>query len=262
MRAPSRVAFVVNGGRQSAMAERALSFASRLREEFDCRMIYRTGGRLGAISAMLRALAAVRPDVCYVLDLASSGVIAAALYKRATGTPFVLDTGDAVVELGRALGRGRAGLAATQALESFALRAASGVVVRGSHHRELLAGRGVNSVFIPDGVDLDLFAPNKMPTPKRPGSPLVIGLLGSIVWVPARQTCYGCELAELICLLRPRFPVRGVLIGDGSGLQVLKGAVATTAFSTSWSLPAGCRLPSCPTGWSHGISASRHNQTT
>src|SRR5689334_7150550 len=105
-------------------------------------MIYRAGGRLGAVPSMDRAIAAARPDLCYVLDLASSGVMAAGLYKHGTGRPFILDTGDAVVELGRVLGRGPAGMAATHALESYALSAASTVVVRGSYHRELLAGRG------------------------------------------------------------------------------------------------------------------------
>jgi glycosyltransferase involved in cell wall biosynthesis len=204
------------------MAERAGAFACRLSDGFDCRIIYRNGGRLGAVSGMVWAIAAARPDLCYVLDLASSGVIAAGLYRHATGTPFILDTGDAVVELGRVLGRGPAAMAATRALEAYAFGAASGVVVRGSYHRELLAGRGVSAEFIPDGVDVDLFAPKETPPPRQPGNHLVIGLVGSVVWVPARQTCYGWELVELIRLLRPRFPIRGVLIGDGSGVEFLR----------------------------------------
>src|SRR5205085_6962618 len=48
------------------------------------------------------------------------------------------------------------------------------------------------------------------------------GLVGSSVWVPARQTCYGWELVELVRLLKDRLPVRGLLIGDGSGIDVLR----------------------------------------
>jgi glycosyltransferase involved in cell wall biosynthesis len=50
-------------------------------------------------------------------------------------------------------------------------------------------------------------------------------VVGNCVWSPVRQTCYGWELVELIRLLRDRLPagaVRGVLIGDGSGIAVLR----------------------------------------
>jgi glycosyltransferase involved in cell wall biosynthesis len=52
----------------------------------------------------------------------------------------------------------------------------------------------------------------------------VIGLIGSPVWVPARHTCYGWELVELIRLLKDQLarPIRGVLIGDGSGVPILE----------------------------------------
>ncbi|HJZ93390.1 MAG TPA: glycosyltransferase [Gemmataceae bacterium] len=214
-----RVAFVVNGGPGSAMALRAEAFAVRL-SGFDCRIVHRTGGKLLATERMARGLAAARPDVCYVLDCGASGVAAAGLHRLRTGTPLVLDTGDAVVELGRALGRGRIGIAATRTLENYALRSAAAVVVRGGFHQELFAARGVPATFIPDGVAVDQFAPSHRAT--RPANPLTIGLVGSSVWLPARQTCYGWELVELVRLLRDRVQVRGILIGDGSGIPVLR----------------------------------------
>jgi glycosyltransferase involved in cell wall biosynthesis len=212
------VAFVANGGPASAMGERAAAFAGRLGGEFEPHLVFREGGKAAAARRMLRGLRAVRPDVCYVLDVAAAGVTAAGVYKLLTGTPFVIDTGDAVVELGRVLGRGPAGMLATRALETFALRAAAGVVVRGSFHAELLARRGARATVIPDGVAVDQFA-----GPPPPGDhPLTVGLVGSSVWVPARQTCYGWELVELIRILKDRLPVRGLMIGDGSGIDVLR----------------------------------------
>jgi glycosyltransferase involved in cell wall biosynthesis len=217
-----RVAFVVNGGPGSAMAERAAAFADRLGAAFDCRLIFRVGSKIGAVGRILHALVETRPAKCYVFDLAASGVAAAGLYRHMTGTPFVVDTGDAVVELGRALGRGPAGLAATRAMEAYALRAASAIVVRGSYHQDLLARRGIRADFIPDGVAVDQFAPRRTPI-RDPRRPLVLGLVGACVWAPARQTCYGAELVELVRLLRLRgVAARGVMIGDGNGIEVLR----------------------------------------
>ena len=130
------------------MAERARSFASRLAGDFDTRLVCAGGGRRAtAASKMLGDLFGARPDVCYVLDIAAAGVAAAGAYRAATGTPLVIDTGDAVVELGRVLGRGPFGMLATRGLEAFALRTAARVVVRGSYHKNCspAAGSGPNS---------------------------------------------------------------------------------------------------------------------
>ncbi len=224
-----RVAFVVNGGPASAMGERAAAFASRLAGRFDCRFVFRPDRGARALGGMVWELSALRPAVCYVLDLAAAGVVAAGVVKHALGTPFVLDTGDAVVELGRVLGRGVVGMTATRAVEAYALRAASAVVVRGSLHRELLRRRGVNATFIPDGVSVDRFAPATPPL--KTTRPLTIGVVGSSVWVSSRQSCYGLELVELLGALKGRFPVRGVMIGDGSGIDILKRRAAEAGVS-------------------------------
>lgn len=226
-----RVAFVVNGSPKSAMGERAASFASRLAKQFEIHSVYRTGGTARSVGPMVLALAKFQPDYCYVFDLSAAGVIAAGLYKHVTGTPFVLDMGDDIVALGRVIGRGPIGMLATRSLEAFALRSASQVVVRGSFHRELLLKRGVKSVFIPDGVTVNQFASKKSDAVRRTTgnefsqTKLVIGLVGSSVWIPSRQTCYGWELVEVVRMLKDRLPgthVSGVLIGDGSGVEILK----------------------------------------
>jgi glycosyltransferase involved in cell wall biosynthesis len=219
------VAFVTSGGPSSSMAERARSFATRLSGEFDARLLHAGVGRASAAAWMLRDLFAIRPAACLVFDVAVTGVAAAGAYKSATGTPFVIDTGDAVVELGRALGRGPLKMAATRALESFAMKAAARVVVRGSHHRELLAAREIRAEFIPDGVVVDQFALEAGDAPSPPGRPLTIGLMGASIWIPTLNTCYGWELVELIRLLRDRMPgrsIRGLMIGDGSGIEFLR----------------------------------------
>ena len=227
---------MVNGGPNSAMAERATAFAKRLENQFDIHLLFRSGRTAGSIGRMLLQLAKLQPACCYVFDLAAAGVIAAGIYKHTTGTPFVLDTGDDIVALGRVLGRGPIGMMATRGLEAYALRAASLVVVRGSVHQELLRKRGVIAVFVPDGVRVDQFAPSRLAEGGQTGKgysstgsiadrELVIGLVGSSVWVPSRQSCYGWELVELVRILKERLPsyhIRGVLIGDGSGVEILR----------------------------------------
>jgi glycosyltransferase involved in cell wall biosynthesis len=224
MNAKSTVAFVVNGDVESAMGERARAFAKELAGEFDCHVVYRHGGKLAAAWRMVRELWTIRPNICYVLDMAASGVAAAGVYRLVTGTPWYVDTGDAIVALGKALGRGPLAMFATRVLELFALRASSGVVVRGSYHKELLARRGITATFIPDGVDLEQFAPPKDQKPKSPTDPLVIGMVGSVVWSPVRESCYGWELLEIVKQLQGTidWPVRGIMVGDGSGLPRLK----------------------------------------
>lgn len=206
------------------MGERAVAFASRLSSEFDIHLCFRSGGRLASLLTMWREVSNFRPELCYVLDMAFCGVAIAGLCTRIRHVPFIVDTGDAIVELGRAMGRRNISLWATRQLESFALSRSDKLVVRGSFHAELLSRRGIKAEFIPDGADIDLFAPTDISTPQKSDRTLVIGLVGACVWSPTRNTCYGAELVELIRLLNEKLirPVRGVIIGDGSGLEVLK----------------------------------------
>ena len=184
-----RVAFVVNGGPESAMGERAAAFQSRLTGTFDIQLIFREGGKFHATQGMLRQLLAFRPALCYVFDMAAAGIAAAGAYCKLTRRPLVVDTGDSIVDLGRVLGRGWLGLLATRALEAFALRTSALVVVRGSWHRDLLTKRGLRTAFLPDGVTVNQFALSKS-AKREAGRPLVVGLVG--------RRCMDSDAAELL----------------------------------------------------------------
>jgi glycosyltransferase involved in cell wall biosynthesis len=215
---------VVNGEPGSAMGHRARAFAERLGGGYELRLLYRRGGKAAATARLLAALARFRPQVCYVLDIAASGVAAAGLYKHLTGARLVIDTGDAVTELARTLDRGPLGVALTRCLERYALAVADRVVVRGTYHRDWLARRGVTAEVVPDGVETDLFAAAPEGEPRRRlglDGVLTVGLLGSSVWSAKLGICYGWDLVELIRLLRDR-PVAGVMVGGGSGIPVLQ----------------------------------------
>lgn len=226
----TRILFLVNGAQESAMAIRTRSFDRGLENEFQTEIAYRTASKVYSILRFLWRAIRFRPDLCYVLDMGYSGVLAAGIFALLGRCRVVLDTGDAIYELSRLSGnRSRAGLWLTKQLERFALRISCRVVVRSHPHQEYLAGQGITTDVIPDGVDTDQFSP-------RPDSGLrrqyglegftVIGLLGSVVWNPRWQMCYGWELVEVIDRLR-HLPVKGLLIGDGSGLPWLQAQCAS-----------------------------------
>jgi glycosyltransferase involved in cell wall biosynthesis len=221
--------FLVNGDAAGAMGIRARSFQQRLNAEFRIEIAYRSANKLQAIWQMFRVLTQVRPALCYVFDMGFSGVIAAAMYRSISGCRTIVDTGDAIYELSRLSGsRGPLGLQLTKLLEWFAMWSSDRVVVRSHPHQELLARQGVVADAVPDGVDTQEFFPRAQHELRRQHGLqgcTVIGLLGSLIWSPSLEMCYGWELIELIDRLRDQ-AVKGVIIGDGSGLAKLQARAA------------------------------------
>jgi len=223
----TEVLFLVNGDERSAMGYRARAFADRLPDHWRSRIEYRSRGKLLSTGAFLRAIAFSRPSIVYVLDMALSGVIAGAAARSFRRSVLVIDTGDAISALAESLGRGPIGLRLTRALEAFSLRVADQIVVRGSYHRQWLTTRGVGAEVIPDGVDMQLFRPieaDSIRVLRRElglEHTLAVGLVGSSVWSEKLQMAYGWELVEALALLRDK-PVRGVIIGDGTGIPHLR----------------------------------------
>jgi glycosyltransferase involved in cell wall biosynthesis len=216
-------AFIVNCDETSAMAQRAHAFARHM-PQHDIRIAYRSANKVVSMFAFLFFLLLTRPSVTYVFDISYSGVLAAALYRLAFGNRLVIDTGDAITELARSMGRGRVGLLFTALLERFALRVADRIIVRGSFHRELLAHANIHAEVVQDGVDVSSFAAEDVSDLRKQNGldgVLTIGLIGSSVWSEKLQMCYGWELVETIRLLNDK-PVKGIMIGSGSGIAHLK----------------------------------------
>jgi glycosyltransferase involved in cell wall biosynthesis len=222
---PATVVFLVNGAPQSAMDVRARSFEERLKTEFRISIGYRSSNKIRAIGQFLALLLRLQPEVCYVFDMGFSGVIAAGLYRLVSRCRCIIDTGDAIYELSRNSGdRGPLGLLLTKFLERFAFAIRDRLVVRSHAHQELLAKRGISATVVPDGVDLRQFSPqNNAQLRQKHGLEgfTVVGLLGSLIWNSRWQMCYGLELIETVDRLRD-LPVKGVIVGDGSGLPELK----------------------------------------
>ncbi len=215
---------MVNGSHSSPMGYRARGFAERLGEEYETAIFYRASNKLRAVAEFLVGLTRFGPTICYVLDMSFSGVLAGISYKTVSGCQLVIDTGDAIVELGRSMGRGRLGMYATSCIETAGLRFADRIVVRGSFHRELLAKKSVRADVIQDAFESDKVKPldaSDLRAKYQLQDKLTVGLLGSMVWSERLQMCYGWDLIETLRLLKDR-PVVGVFIGDGTGLPVLQ----------------------------------------
>jgi glycosyltransferase involved in cell wall biosynthesis len=249
--------FLVNATEDSAMARRARALASKLRHSWSLSFLYRpAGSRLGATFYFSQALRRLRPDLIYVLDMAVS-TVAAALPLRIFGSAtVVIDTGDAVTELARSAHlRGRAGVAATWLLEESGLRLASHLVVRGFLHQELLTRRGIASTWIPDGFEKELFYP--APSPKS--EDLCIGLLGSVIWNGSVSATYGYDLIEILSALSD-LPVRGVLVGDGSGLARMQAYASSRGLSGRITFAGRVPYPELRS-WLHSFDIALSTQT-
>ena len=140
------------------MGERASAFASRLPKRFTIRLFHRTPGKVRSIARLLHALLRFQPDICYVYDMAFSGVLSAGLCKHLTGCKVIVDTGDAIVDLARSMGRGPAGRLLTWLLEGYSLRMADRIVVRGRFHQQLLARAASGPTSSPMGSALMLLS--------------------------------------------------------------------------------------------------------
>ena len=217
------VAFIVNGDQESPMGYRAREFGARL--PYDIRIGYRSQRKFISILRFLVFLARVRPSLTYVFDISYSGVVSAALHKLIFRNFLIIETGDAITELVRATGRrGKVGLWLTRLLEKSALRIADRIVVRGSLHQRWLSQQGVAADVIQDGVDTRSVKPEDAGKLRRElglDDVLTVGLVGSSVWSEKQQMCYGWDLVETLTLLKDK-PVKGIMIGDGSGIAHLK----------------------------------------
>jgi glycosyltransferase involved in cell wall biosynthesis len=219
-----KVVFLVNGGYESAMGHRARSFAAHLADSFDICVAYRSRRKIASVLSFLKFLFGNRPDVTYVFDMAFSGVFAAVVHKSLTRTPFIVDTGDSISALARSIGRSIIGNRLTECLEIISFAFADCIVVRGTFHHELLSKRNIRVKLIRDGVDAAQFAPRdtqELRQQKALGDVLTIGVVGSSIWNQKLQMCYGWDLIEALQLLRDK-PVKGIIIGDGSGIPRLQ----------------------------------------
>ena len=219
------IAFIVSGDCESAMGVRAGEMASRLRADYEIHIVYRAPQKLISIFSIFTSLKRLRPSVSYVFDISYAAVLSAVCYKLIFRNCLIIETGDAIAELVRSTGnRSRFGLWLTRWLEKAAFGIADRIIVRGSFHKEWLSRHGIEADVIQDGIDTDIFVPEDASDLRKQyglDGVITVGLVGSSLWSEKLQMCYGWELIETVRLLKER-PVKGIMIGAGSGISHLK----------------------------------------
>ena len=223
---PPRVSFLINAGPNSIEAVRARGLA-RTQPIDRVQFLFREGSRWQTWRRWQEELKAFSPDVLYVVNTALPGVPLACRWARAQRVPFVLDTGDAIVDMARRSGIGAGWrLPILRWLENSGLRSAHTVVVRGTRHREHLQKLGIRRVeLIRDG-----YAEQSSVRPEAVGAlrqrlgladVFVAGLMGSLVFSPRLKICYGWDLVEALTHLEG-LPIKVLIIGDGNGMDWLR----------------------------------------
>jgi glycosyltransferase involved in cell wall biosynthesis len=220
-----RITALVHGGPDSIEAVRIRGL-TQAAPPGCVRLLFRSRDRRQTARDWGRDLDEQPPHLLYVLNTAMPGAPLAAWRRLNGGPPFLLDTGDVVFEMARRSGVGAGWkLPFLWAVEQFAWRQASRIVVRGTRHREHLHQLGLPAVLLRDGYSpaqqVDPHAVSALRQRLGLQNRFVVGLLGSLVWSPRLQLCYGWDLISALHDLRD-LPVTALVIGDGSGMDWLR----------------------------------------
>lgn len=214
------VTFLVHGGPDSIEAVRLHGLSQRVPSS-SLQFLFRTKDKRATWAAWTREIQKSRPDLIYVLNTALPGAPIAAWNQLIRGIPYILDTGDVIFEMARRSGIGGGWrLPLLWTVEQLAWRRAHRIVVRGTRHREYLEKLGLQAALVRDGYARQQYVPAKKISELRSKlslhGKLVIGLMGSLVWSPRLQICYGWDLIRALPSLID-LPISVVIIGDGNG---------------------------------------------
>jgi glycosyltransferase involved in cell wall biosynthesis len=226
------ILFFVNT-RNGAMQRRAEDFGRFLGAPFAPRILVKEDYAKSAFMRMIRIFYDIlceKPHFVYALDVGFSASALAVLLKLFRRSYFIVDTGDAYYELMKDSGKvGPVRLLFCRIIEQMAYFLADAIVVRGSYHVDYLRSQGYNNVeFLPDSFDPTQCKPGNSEALKRDlgiDDFFSVGMLGSTIWNEKYKIAYGWELPETLHLLKD-LPVKGILIGNGDGLERLKRRAA------------------------------------
>lgn len=216
-----RITFLVHGRSDSIEATRARGLTQQYPPE-KLRFLFRETTRADTARRWRADLRAHPPELLYVLNTALPGALLALRENLFHRLPYILDTGDVIYEMARASGI-NAGwrLPFLQLIETLTQSRARALVVRGTRHQEHLQKLGCQNITVlRDGyLPAPVAAPAELAALRaRLGlrDDFIVGVMGSLVFSPRLQICYGWDLLRALTELRD-LPIRGLIIGDGPG---------------------------------------------
>lgn len=220
-----KLCVLVNDTPHGVMGLRAQNLTAHLTAPYQVEIFYRESGKIEALRRFIRVIRDTRPDLLYVMNVGYAGGGAALFAKTRYRTPFILDHGDPSYELLKSSGRRPWEYWLVRVAEWTMLRTADAVLARGAWLADMIRQYRTDRVsFLPDGVDTGRFKPLDVTDLRRAfdlDDALTIGVVGSIVWSSRYHMCYGWDVIETVHRLREK-NVKGVIVGDGSGLPHLK----------------------------------------
>jgi glycosyltransferase involved in cell wall biosynthesis len=222
---------LVNGPEDSVPGPRARALVGT-----GARIVYKKGGRFGALPEIQRALSEQHSGWIYCIDLGFPASPLAALRRRfGRGVRLAYELGDPSKPL--FAGRRRAEIALAHEFDRWLPGQADALVFRGSYLKdyfEALAPRQLpRSTWLPDGADTRVFRPMRddprvVELRRAHGleGRFVVGVVGSLHHARHLNIYYGWDLAEALSHLPREVPVTGVVVGDGDGRKPLEAAKA------------------------------------
>lgn len=220
-----KICVLVNDTPYGVMGLRARYLTAPLSHAHHIDILYREAGKLAEWKRFTRFIRENRPDLLYVMNVGYAGGGAALTAKLRDRIPYLLDHGDPSYDLLKSSGRPLWEAWLVRGAEWAMLKSADGVIARGAVLAESLREKRRAGIhFLPDGVDLNRFKPLDVADLREQHGlkdVLTLGIVGSIVWSDRHQMCYGWDIIEAVARLKDR-PVKGVIVGDGTGIAHLK----------------------------------------
>lgn len=214
---------------ESSMGTRARFLFKHLpKNKYEISIIYRKSNNFIDTIRFIFATLKKRPDMIYMMNIGFPSLSTSSLMKLVTfkKVQVITDTGDLIyLTLKKYSPPNIFLLGLINVIEQASFNISDKIVVRGSHFKKYLENRGYKNVhFIPDGIDTNFSKPMNVKNLRKKlglNGYLTIGVMGTLNYSKKYNLCYGWELVEVLKYLK-NLPVKGIIIGDGAGLKVLK----------------------------------------
>lgn len=224
------ICILVTGG--AGDGRRALRLVEPLGAEVTYVEIDRSRPRAESFRQIRSLLRERRFDLVYLEGTGIVGGLNCIEAHRRYGQRFIVSSGDPVGGYWHTI-KGPAWGALFTLYERMLYRTCSGFVGWTPYLVGMALRMGApRGVTVEGGADLHLFRPGDAEARRLwraahdlPEDHLVLGMVGSLKWVPRQQYCYGLELVETLRHVH-RQDVSVLIVGDGDGLGQLKQRVS------------------------------------